>query len=393
LRVQEKGLSLAFELGADVPRYVHADQSKLRQILINLLGNAVKFTKNGKITLRVKNRELAKGAQAKACILHFEVTDTGVGIAPQEQEQIFDPFFQSDGRQSHQEGTGLGLSISQRFADMMGNGLKVNSDAGRGTTFSFTVRAGLTQDPQTLSSQFKRRVIGLEAGQMMFRLLVVEDDASSRHLMVNLLRSVGFSVEAAVNGREAVEIWGNWQPHLIWMDIRMPVTDGYEAISRIKSEMGQSTFEIDTKIIALSASAFEENRLKVMAHGANDFVRKPFREQEIFEKLQKHLGVRYVYEEKEADLTVVVPSKKMSIESLIAFIKGLPGELTARLQEAIELSDAAMIDGVIEEIRSEDAQLAEALSEMAGNFAYDQMLVLIERAGEVFVETQGQCAL
>jgi signal transduction histidine kinase/DNA-binding NarL/FixJ family response regulator/HAMP domain-containing protein len=379
LRVQEKGFSLDFELGRDVPQYIHTDQSKLRQILINLLGNAVKFTENGGITLRVQNRGVVKAAQTKACVLRFEVADTGVGIAPEEQAHIFEAFFQSDGRHSCQEGTGLGLSISQRFAQMMGSGLKVNSQAGRGTTFSFDVRVGLVQDTKTVLSQFNRRVIGLDTGQPVFRLLVVEDDENSRNLMVELLRSVGFEVAAAVNGRDAIEIWEKWRPHLIWMDIRMPVMDGCEAIAAIKTKMKKSASGMDIKIIALTASAFEENRIKVMEHGATDFVRKPFRESDIFQMMERHLGVRYRYGERDNSLVTARGGDSTENKKLEDPIGNLPDNIVSKLKEAVELSDSAMIDEVIEKIRIKDTSLAGALSKLAGNFAYDRILNLISK--------------
>jgi signal transduction histidine kinase/DNA-binding response OmpR family regulator/HAMP domain-containing protein len=379
LKVQEKGLSLAFVFETDVPQNIHADQSKLRQILINLLGNAVKFTQNGRITLCVKNMGLVKETPTNECLLHFEVADTGVGIAPEEQEQIFDAFFQSDRQRSCQEGTGLGLSISQRFAEMMGSVLKVNSEAGKGTTFSFDVRVKTAQNIKPISSRLNRRVIGLETDQPAFRLLVVEDDENNRNLMVKLLRSVGFEVEEAVNGRDAIEIWEKWHPHLIWMDIRMPVVDGLEAISMIKSKMRNSASEIDTKIIALTAGAFEENRIRVMEFGATNFVRKPFKESDIFQMMERHLGVRYRYGER--DNSPDTGRGEFNTENVCLYesIRNLPDNIVAILEEAVELSDSAMIDEVIEKIRINDTSLAKALSKLADNFDYDRILDLISK--------------
>jgi CheY-like chemotaxis protein len=379
LRVQEKGLSLIFELGTDVPQYIHTDQSKLRQILINLLGNAVKFTRDGSITLRVQIKEFVKGVQRKACVLHFEVTDTGVGVTPEEEEHIFDAFFQSDAQRSCREGTGLGLSISQRFAQLMGSGLEVNSETGRGTTFSFDIKAGLLQDTRIASSQFKSRVVGLETGQPAFRILIVEDEVTSRTLMVTLLRSVGFEVEEAVNGQDAIEIWEKWQPHLIWMDIRMPVIDGYGAIAEIYSKMRQSTSDVDTKIIALTASAFEEDRIKVMEYGANDFVRKPFREADIFQMMERHLGVRYLYGDRYEQLDTDRGAIDTINGNLAYAIRSIPNRLRTMLEEAVELSDSALIDEVIEKIKIKDVSLAEALTKLAGNFAYEMILELLRK--------------
>lgn len=175
--------------------------------------------------------------------------------------------------------------------------LEVSSEVGKGTCFTFDLRLQLAQGTDLASHQLYRRVIGLAAGQPVLRLLVVEDNDVNRNLLLSLLQSVGFDVRKAVNGREAVAIWQKWRPHLIWMDIRMPVMDGYEATAIIRSEMQRTRSETDTKIIALTANAFEEDRLRVIEHGGNDFIRKPFRESEIFEILHKHLGVRYVFEQ------------------------------------------------------------------------------------------------
>jgi CheY-like chemotaxis protein len=372
-----------------VPQYIRTDQNKLRQILINLLGNAVKFTEKGGITLRITNKEPGRKNQTGGCLLYFEVVDSGVGISPEEQSKIFDAFFQTDDQRSSQQGTGLGLPISRKFIKLMGGVLEVNSEVGKGTSFTFDLPVELTENADVRSSQLTRRVIGLEAGQPVYRLLVAEDNENNRNLLVRLLRTVGFEVQEVVNGQDAVEIWKQWQPHLIWMDMRMPVMNGYGAAAIIKSEMKQSKSGIDTKIIAITASAFEEDRFKVIEHGCNDFVRKPFREFEILEMIKKHLGVLYVYGEGDECLKSAVPREKMSDKSLSTSIHDLPEEVIVRLKEATELSDAAMIDQVIEEIRTTNAQLAEVLSELVENFAYDKILALVQKAVEKIADEQG----
>ena len=382
LRAQQKGLSLDVDLSDEIPQYIRTDQNKLRQILINLLGNAVKFTDKGGITLQVTNKEPGSQKQTGECFLAFEVIDTGIGISLKEQERVFDAFFQIDDRRSSHQGTGLGLPISQSFVNLMGGVLVVNSEAGKGTRFAFDIPVELVDSADTASSQFKPRVIGLKRGQPVFRLLVAEDNEVNRNLLVKLLRTVKFEVQVAVNGEDAFRIWEKWRPHLIWMDMRMPVMDGYKATTRIKESPGGK----DTVIIAITASAFEEDRHKVIEHGCNDFVRKPFKEHEIFKMIKKHLGVRYVYEEEDERHKPMVIDEKMSDERLIASINGLTEEIIARLKEATELSDAVMIDEVIKDIRAENAQLAEAFSELAENFAYDKMLVLVQKAKETITD-------
>ena len=378
LRIRQKGVSLDFTCDPDVPRYIHADQSKLRQILINLLGNAVKFTESGGIRLSVMLKPGEPGKSGRRT-LHFEVADTGCGIARQEQDRIFDAFYQSDSQPSTQQGTGLGLAISLKYAELMGGTMAVDSEVGKGTRFTFEVQLEPAHHNVSELHRLRRRVIGLAAGQPTFRLLVVEDNVNNRKLLVTLLQSVGFDVREAVNGMEAIEIWRQWRPHLIWMDIRMPVMDGYAATEAIRTEMRQTRSGLDTKIIALTASAFEEDRLKVIEHGGNDFVRKPFRESEIFEIIRKHLGVAYVFE-REEDPVPVFTAGRMDDVKLSASIQGLPEPLLVRLKEATELSDAIFIDRVIQEIFVRDEGLAGVLSDLAANFAYDKILDLIQRS-------------
>jgi CheY-like chemotaxis protein len=380
LRTRQKGLSLNFERGADIPQYICTDQNKLRQILINLLGNAVKFTEKGKITLRVTTKEPGRQTQIGRCLLNFEVIDTGLGISREEQALIFDAFFQTNGRYASHQGTGLGLPISMKFVTLMGGKLTVNSEIGTGTCFSFDIPAELADCADTVPSKKMRRVIGLKRGQPELRLLVVEDNDNSRNLLVKLLQSVGFEVQEAANGEEAIGIWQKWQPHLIWMDLRMPIMDGFKAIAIIRSEMQNCEPEVDTKIIALTASAFEEDRLKVIEHGGNDFVRKPFRESEIFEMIKKYLGVDYVYDEDDPNVTAQRKHTTLTEADMIALINTLPVDKIAKLKEATELSDAVIIDRVIEDIRTGNIALAEAFSELADNFAYDKILSLVQKA-------------
>lgn len=376
LRARQKGITLDVACASDVPQYVHADQNKLRQILINLLGNAVKFTETGEVRLTVR-RTSGERDEIDSAVLDFEVADTGCGISSQELDRIFDTFYQSGFQRSPQQGTGLGLPISCKFVELMGGVLKVNSEVGKGTCFTFDIRLQIAQGTDTASHQLYRRVIGLATGQPVFRLLVVEDNDNNRNLLVTLLQSVGFEVRKAVNGREAVAVWQKWRPHLIWMDIRMPIMDGYEATAIIRCEMQRTFSETNTKIIALTANAFEEDRLKVIEHGGNDFIRKPFRESEIFEMLRKHLEVRYVFE-READLMPAPRGGDITDGQLAVSLKKLPEDLLARLVDATELSDAASIDRVISEISTKDERLSGGLSKLAANFAYDEILALIQ---------------
>ncbi len=375
VRVREKGLYFDIKQRTDVPQFVSTDQSKLRQILINLLGNALKFTGTGGIVLSVSRQVQSAPAHKDRCTLRFEVTDTGRGVKPQDQDLIFDAFFQTDSEHMSRQGTGLGLPISQKYAGLLGGTLTVESQADRGSKFSFDIPVALADGSEIVATSFNRRIIGLAEGQPALRLLVVDDNKNNRRLLVKLLRTVGFDVAEAVNGRTAIEKWKTWKPHLIWMDMRMPVMDGYAATAHIKkSREGDRAV-----IVALTASAFEEDRIKVLEHGGDDYVRKPFRESEIFEKLSRHLGVKFSYSE-----TRATPESRKSVSLSNGDIEReaatlVPG-LLEELGEATEFSDAARIDQVIEEIRTQNAQLAESLGKLAEKFAYDEILTLVAKA-------------
>jgi CheY-like chemotaxis protein len=382
LRAKAKGLALVFERTPDVPQYVRLDENKLRQVLINLLSNAVKFTKVGSIMLRVGSKEYEVRSR-EAALLHFEVEDTGIGIAPEELDSVFDTFVQTaSGRQSYQ-GTGLGMPISRRFVRMMGGDITVSSELGKGTTFKFDVPVRLADPDKVQAAYPTRRVISLEPGQHAadggpYRLLVAEDKAVNRALLLKLLKPLGFDVREAVNGQEAVEIWEEWHPHLIWMDMRMPVLDGYEATKHIKSRIENRKPKVETVIIALTASAFEEDRATALASGCDDFVRKPFREIELFDTLAKHLGVRFVYEEAgkqvEKGTERTSPTERLSVTALAAMPSGW---LTDMYQATLE-GDLSWMATLVEQIQ--DANLADTLSELINDFEHDMILDLIRLA-------------
>jgi PAS domain S-box-containing protein len=381
LRAQDKGLTLSVRRAGNVPHYVVTDEGKLRQVLSNLLGNAVKFTQEGSVALRVR----AFPSMGEDQVLHFDVEDTGPGIAPEDLEAVFDPFVQAVVGQEPQEGTGLGLAISRQFVRLMGGDITASSEPGQGSLFRFDVQVGSAEVPGVEAIQPKRRVLALAPDQLApdgepFRLLVVEDSKTNRRLLVKLLDSLGFEVQEAANGQEAVEIWERWDPHLMWMDMRMPVLDGHQATQQIKAtHRGQATV-----IIALTATAFEEDREEILLEGCDDFVRKPFRKDEIYDMLAKHLGVRFLYEEGPVPGAPGEPSETaapapfaLSPEALF----GLPAIWVAELQQATTRADLHSILSLADQIRGQDAALADTLAELAQNYEYRKILNLIEQSG------------
>ncbi len=365
LRATNKHLLLDFDLTSDLPRYIYADEGKLRQVLINLLGNAVKFTVAGGVALR---------AAYHTDRLSIEVEDSGPGLTTEEVALIFKPFVQAAGGQKALEGTGLGLSISYEFVRLMGGELRVSSVPGHGSVFSFDIPVALSTAESVPASPEVRQVIGLEPNQPKYRLLIVDDRDVSRQLLVKLLTPLGFDVREAIDGREALAVWADWQPHLIWMDMRMPVMDGHEATRHIKSsDTGHSTI-----IIALTASVFQEDREMVLAEGCDDFVRKPFRAEEIFEKLTHHLGVRFIYAE--VQQPAASPFQSASDRSKMP-ATALPADWLAELRQATVAADLDRILALIDQQRSNDPALADQLTQWARNFDYDQILRLAQPTG------------
>lgn len=374
LRAAEKGLALSFAKGPDLPRLLAADAGKLRQILMNLLGNAIKFTTTGSVIVQVN--AIPHDAES-GLWLHVAVEDTGPGIAAAELNQIFTPFVQAASGQTAQEGTGLGLAISRQFARLMGGSLTAESEPGAGSTFTLEIPVMALPDAAAPEAP-QRLVVGLVPGQPIYRLLVVDDSAINRQLLVRLLRPLGFAVREAINGQEAIDIWQTWSPHLIWMDMRMPVLDGYEATRRIKATtQGQATV-----IVALTASALEEDRQVILSEGCDDYVRKPFREGELFDLLARHLGVQFVYEDDAAAAEIKVePNGGSAPESeRLTRMAGLPSEPVTKLEQATLLGDVTAIETSIDQIKQHDAVLAAALATWARDFEYERILGLIRQA-------------
>jgi two-component system sensor histidine kinase/response regulator len=371
LKATSKGLHLLFEWDSDVPQFIAGDEGKLRQVLINLLGNAIKFTQDGGVALRVQRKAL--GTLQESIAIEFQIEDTGPGIAPEELEHLFEPFTQTEAGRKSQQGTGLGLPISRQFVQLMGGDITVTSQVDRGSTFQFSIQVKQVDPSEIESSLPTRKVKGLAPGQECKRILAVDDRQESRMLLLQLLGNLGFEVEVASNGQEAIAIWKKWYPHLILMDMQMPIMDGYEATRQIKSTpKGRSTV-----IFALTASAFEEERNLVMSAGCDEFLRKPFRENLLLEKIAHHLGIEYLYQENEAlPSPVEQQPPARPLEDYLAEMK--PEWIEELYQTAIKGFDDEMVL-LIDEIPESLSPLSQQLSEWAHNFRFDCVVSLIEK--------------
>lgn len=372
LRAQTK--SLLFEMSVEGPPAAHVlgDEGKLRQILINLLGNAIKFTDEGAIRVRVSLKRHPKHHLQ----LSVRVEDTGPGIPEDALEEMFQPFTQTRASAYGEEGTGLGLSISRGYARLMGGELSVSSTVGKGSIFQLDVPLEEGDATSVRRRSKGGSVVGTQFGASAPRILVVDDRLESRDWLVKLLSAVGFPVRSAENGEIGYRIWREWSPQLVLMDVQMPVLNGLLATRRIKSSPRGS----QTVVIVLTASAMGNQRRAAYNHGADDFLAKPVREDELFERIASHLNIAFTYEEKhEAELHPMSEIPNLSSESL--GLTDLDSEQLRRLADATESGNKQALDGIIEELSMAIAPTsAHALQQLADSYEYETLMRLLEDA-------------
>jgi signal transduction histidine kinase/DNA-binding response OmpR family regulator len=358
IRAEEKALQLLTDQTSKFPRYIVGDEARLRQILINLMGNAIKYTEQGEVTLRLSTMN------AKASHLVIEVADTGEGISADNQRLIFDPFIQL-GEQSNSKGTGLGLTITRQFVEMMGGHISLDSSPGQGSIFKIDLPLleATESDISNIEPTDKRTVRCLAPGQPDYRILIVEDQYENQLLLAKLMQSVGFQYKIAENGAKGVELFKSWQPHFIWMDRRMPVLDGTQATHGIRDLPGGD----QVKIVAVTASAFAEQRDEMLAAGMDDYIRKPYKASEIYDCLSKHLGVQYLFE-------VTPASQQEDLALTPEMLYKLPENLLKDLKQALESLEPQRIEDAIEQIALLDLALKNRLSNLAANFNYPAIL-------------------
>ena len=370
LKAAHKQLQLSFERPDDLPRYIHTDEVKLRQILINLLNNALKFTRQGHVSLRVMNTKTTAAPHdgtPPSAMLTFEVEDSGIGIAAEELHKVFDAFVQSKSGRQAQEGTGLGLPISRQFVQLMGGEMRVSSQEQQGTTFSFDICVPIVaHSPHAPVST--RQVIALAPNQPIYRILIADDKSYNRQLLVELLAPLGFAVQEARNGQEVIALWQSWSPHLIWMDMRMPLMDGYEATKRIKERD-------NVIIIALSASSLEEEHAFALEAGCDDFMRKPIEYAQLFDMMQQHLGVQYLYQEDAAQTTEINPPPSPTPHQQSQF----DTEWLNQVQNAALILDQDQMLSLIDQIRHRAPAVARQLEEWMNDFDYERILEFTEQ--------------
>lgn len=385
-RLEAKGLELRCDRHLVVPRHIEADESKLNQVLTNLIDNALKFTQTGNITLTV-TAEPATTPNSRS-LLHFEVADTGPGIPEDDQPHLFDPFYQTEmGRRSPQTGMGLGLALCRRFVQLMGGDIQVQSRLGEGSIFRFHILARPVVWTAMEKVRGDRRILGLAADQPTYRILVVEDNAENRRLLVHLLENLGFLVQAVGNGQQALELWQNTAPDLIFMDMRMPVMDGYETTRRIRALEAEGRPErsgcadglrlltTPTKIIAITASVLEEDQQRSFDAGCDDVIGKPYQQEFIFEKLTEHLGVQYRYQD---TLTASPTRITLTNADIAAGLAQMPANWRSQFKSAIQTASSQDVVRLLKQLPSDQAKLALTLNKMIQDFQFEQILKLLE---------------
>ncbi|MBD2292930.1 response regulator [Anabaena sphaerica FACHB-251] len=381
LKAESKGLQLIFNYDKDLPNYVRTDEGKLRQILLNLLGNAIKFTETGRVELRIKFVKIAQQENTETLLsildshLIFEVEDTGYGIDAEEINLIFEPFKQTNKGSQYKQGTGLGLAISRKYVQLMGGDIRVSSRLGNGSLFTFDIPIHEANANEIPMPDLNYTTINLAPNQPEYRILIADDVKDSRLLLAKLLTAIGFSTRESKNGEEAVSCWQTWQPHLIFMDMRMPVMDGFIATQQIKATaQGQAT-----KIVALTASAFEKDRQAILACGCDDFVSKPFREAILLDKISQHLGVQYIYDHHHSQINSPTHNyQKVSKSELVALLLTMSSEWLRQLNTAAaQCSDESILE-LIAQITPDNQILANTLRELTLNFQFKKIMQLTQ---------------
>lgn len=367
VRTDQKNLELKFSRTSNVMQYIKGDEGKIRQVLINLLGNAVKFTDDGQISLSASTEALDENKEAEYRLV-FRVNDTGIGIAEENITQIFQSFEQAQTGIRTEGGTGLGLAISREYARMMGGEINVESQPGIGSSFilRIDVSGGDIEDEKAQIPL--ARVIGIQNDEPEYRVIVADDRETNRDILTRMLLNVGFKVKAVTNGREAVELFKSWKPQVILMDMVMPDLDGREATQEIRS----LSYADEVVIIAVTASVFEDERSSILAKGANAFIRKPFKEGELFEEIRQHTSIKFIYERSE------VTEDSESVPLTADSIKKFPEDLRSRILKSAMIGDTRILKELIKECEEYDNSVAQGLAKLAEAFDLKRIMKLFE---------------
>jgi PAS domain S-box-containing protein len=381
LRADAKSIGLLLDVASSVPRFVVADDGKLRQILINLVGNAIKFTERGKVTIRVRDDR----DDSEQDWLAVEIEDTGPGVSPEEVGHLFHKFRQTTVGVRKGGGTGLGLAISREFARLMGGDIMVTSTLDVGSCFSVRIPFAEAESGAAAAPP-ARRVSRLKPGRGPVRVLVVDDQQTSRAVLCELLTATGFEIKQAESGSETLHVFESWMPHLILMDLRLPDMDGVEVVKRLKmTDRGR-----ETPVVAVTAEAFDEERSRTRKAGFAAHICKPYKEHELFGVIASCLELEYFYMD-EAPTAELPEASSTDADDATAAIGSLPDDCVQALHEAVSNGD---LDRFYELTRMEVIQnsgLVAHLHDLAARYEYEALLRLLQgQTSEADLESSAQ---
>jgi signal transduction histidine kinase/CheY-like chemotaxis protein len=383
-RATAKGLELQVEIPAEIPKYITTDEAKLRQMLINLLGNAIKYTNHGRVVLRsqmipLDSVTLEEGLDLipeGALVLfqpqynyrlNFSVEDTGLGIEIGELESLFQPFVQAQAGRMSMQGTGLGLSITYNFVQLMSGEIFAQSTPGRGSVFRFYIPVTASQSSNLVDTKPRRSLVSLAPGGTKYRLSIADDEWNNREVLRKLFAPLGFDLQEATNGQEAIDIWERWHPHLIWMDLSMPVMNGYEAARYIKSQSSQ----FPTVIIGITANTFVEESSSIL-DVCDDFVTKPFQAEQLYDKMAQHLGCYYI------DVDAQEVTNQSLAELNVEPLRLMPLQWRSQLLYAIKSADEEAILDLLGQISPQNRNLIAKIRILAQNYQFREILTLMK---------------
>jgi len=359
IKTDKKNLDFKFIIEEDVPRLVVSDKTKIKQIIINLVGNALKFTKYGAITVKFKNDSTNNR-------LVIFVEDTGIGISKEELNRIFNPFEQTrTGRMAG--GAGLGLSISKKYSELLGGGIKVESILGEGTTFefSFEYQAGCETD---LTNEAPLMPVMKIKDDKEVKVLIVDDRDNNRDILTKMLKPLGFITKEADDGYKAIYYINDWKPDIILLDIIMPIMSGTEVIKRMKSDENAKNI----KIIVITASVLDDDKKNIMEIGADSFIRKPFKQNVILEEIRKLLGLEYVYRAEIKQNNE--PKNDISEENIKKVLSSLPEDFIEKFKQKLIIGDVKEVNKLNDFIESHNKKICEYFKKLIEDYDFNVVL-------------------
>ncbi|MGD1702056.1 hybrid sensor histidine kinase/response regulator [Dapis sp. BLCC M229] len=370
LKALNKNLYLECKWDINVPQYIQTDEKKLRQVLINLLGNAIKFTNKGGVTLSISKTQ-------EKNYLQFEVSDTGYGIAPEEIDKLFQAFEQTETGRKSKQGTGLGLTISQKFVQLMGGNISVSSTVGLGTKFTFDIEIEEAELPETETAN-PDNIIALAPNQPEYRILIVEILEVDSILLLEILSTIGFVVQEATEINQITNIWQNWRPHLILIDLEILAKSGKEAIESIKRDSNNQP----PVIFALTTQTFADRASKILSTGCDELIMKPFSQIILLEKIAEYLGVSYIYENGNPENNWQIDKPQNSLQKNYLtpeMLLAMPMEWVRNLHRSALVADADLILNLAAEIPASNSDLSETLIEYVNQLKFEDITDLTEK--------------